>query len=260
MLLGKFKKRFGKSLSLIREFTVNDFRLKYRGSIIGYLWSLLNPLLMLLTLYLVFSVIMKLNIQHYQLFLLLGITLWNFFSTATSSSIDAINQKASLFQKIKFSKSVVIISANLVALITLVLNLLVFFLFMLFFKVRFHGVSILFLLVILELFMLSVGVSFLLTVAYAKFRDTKHIWNFLLLIGFWITPIIYPPSRIPPEFRRFYMVNPMARIITDARNILIYHYIPDFRQMLITFVICFAIFVFGYYFFKIKAYLLSEEF
>lgn len=214
---------------------------------------------MLVTLYFVFSIIMKLNIEHYQLFLLLGILLWNFFSSATSSSIDAVSSRANLFQKINFPKLVVIVSSCLNSLISLGLNFLVFIIFMIIFRIKIKLISLLILLIIFELFILSLGISSILSILYAKFRDTKYIWDFILLIGFWISPIIYPLSSIPLELRRFYLLNPLARIITDARNILIYNYVPDTKQMLITFTICFISLSIGYYFFKKNEYLLSEK-
>lgn len=256
----QIKNKIRKNIALILEITINDFKLKYRGSVIGYLWSLLNPFLMLLTLYFVFKIIIKVDIKNYPLFLLLGIVLWNFFSSTTTISIDSMNQKSSLFKKINFSKSTIVFSAALLSIINLFFNLIVFFGFLLFFKVKIKIFSALIIIPLLEIIFLSAGVSFYLIILYAKFRDVFHIWSFLLLIGFWLTPIFYSPSIIPLEIRRFYMLNPLARIITDARNILIYNYIPDFKQMLITFIFCFAVFVFGYYFFKKNSHILSEAF
>jgi ABC-type polysaccharide/polyol phosphate export permease len=254
------KDKMLRNLALVFEITINDFKLKYRGSIIGYLWSLINPFLMLLTLYFVFKIIVRIEIENYPLFLLLGIILWNFFSSTTTTSIDSINQKSSLFKKINFSKSTIVFSSALLSIINLVFNLLVLFGFLLFSKIRVGFSFFLFIIPLIELILLSIGVSFYLIIFYAKFRDVFHIWSFLLLIGFWLTPIFYSPSKIPLEFRRFYMLNPVARIITDSRNILLYNYIPDLKQMLITFIFCFAVFVFGYYFFKKKSYILSEAF
>ncbi|MGF3555284.1 MAG: ABC transporter permease [Thermoplasmatota archaeon] len=259
-MIEKLNEKILRNLALVWEITINDFKLKYRGSIIGYLWSLLNPFLMLLTLYFVFRIVVRIEIENYPLFLLLGIILWNFFSSTTTTSIDSINQKSSLFKKISFSKSTIVFSSVLLSIINLLFNLTVLFGFLLFFRIKISFSILLFTIPLLELIFFSIGISFYLIIFYAKFRDVFHIWSFLLLIGFWLSPIFYSPSRIPLEFRRFYMLNPIARIITDSRNILLYGYIPDLKQMLITFIFCFAVFVFGYYFFKRNSQVLNEAF
>ena len=246
-------------LHLIREFTIDNFKLRYKNSSIGYLWSILTPLLMLATLYVVFSIIMNLDVPHYQLFLLIGIIFWNFLSEATTTSMSLLLAHGNLIKKINFPNYVIIVSSCLSSLISLLLNLIVFFLFTLIFNVKLTAIAIILPFYLIELFILVLGISFFLSALYPKFRELSHIWSFLLLIGFWATPIIYRETMVPEKYLKYYMLNPMARLINETRDILIYHYTPELRQVLITLIICILIFVLGLLFFRKKSPYFAEE-
>lgn len=247
------------ALSLIRAFTIADLKIKYKGSVLGYFWSLLNPLLMLITIYIVFSMITKFEIPHYQLYILLGIIVWNFFSEATIGSMNSLIEKADFMKKFDFPRESIIVSSCLVAFITLILNLLVFFLFMLILKVPFTFTLLLLPFYLAQIFILILGLSLLLSALNARFRDITHIWSFILLLGFFITPIVYPLSIIPFEYLRFYMLNPLARMIVDIRDITIYNYIPDPKNFLITLTVSILIFAFGWYvFYKKKNHFVEQ--
>ena len=246
-------------ISLIREFTLNNFKLKYKNSSVGYLWSVLTPLLMLATLYIVFSIIMKLDVPHYQLFLLIGIIFWNFLSEATTASMNSLLEHGNIIKKMNFPNYVLIVSSCLSSFITLLLNLIIFFLFTIIFKVKLTAIAIILPFYLIELFILVLGISFFLSALYPKFRELSHIWSFLLLIGFWVTPIIYKETMIPEKYLRYYMLNPLARLINETRDILIYHYTPMLNQVLITLIICVLIFVFGFLFFRKKSPYFAEE-
>ena len=244
---------------LIREFTIDNFKLKYKNSSIGYLWSILTPLLMLATLYVVFSIIMKLDVPHYQLFLLIGIIFWNFLSEATTTSMNLLLAHGNLIKKINFPNYVIVVSSCLSSFISLLLNLIIFFLFTFIFNVKLTAIAITLPFYLIELFIVVLGISFFLSALYPKFRDLSHIWSFLLLIGFWVTPIIYRETMVPEKYLKYYMLNPFARLINETRDILIYNYTPEFRQVLITLTICILIFVLGLLFFRKESPYFAEE-
>jgi len=246
-------------ISLIREFTLNNFKIKYKNSSVGYLWSVLTPLLMLITLYIVFSIIMKLDVPHYQLFLLIGIIFWNFLSEATTTSMNSLLEHGNIIKKMNFPNYVVVVSSCLSSFITLLLNLIIFFLFTIIFNVKLTAIAIILPFYLIELFILVLGISFFLSALYPKFRELSHIWSFLLLIGFWITPIIYSETMVPEKYLRYYMLNPLARLINETRDILIYHYTPMLKQVMITLTICLLIFVLGFLFFRKKSPYFAEE-
>jgi lipopolysaccharide transport system permease protein len=240
-----------KIVNTIFELAVKDIKLKYNNSAFGYLWMLINPLLMLITLYIVFSIIMNLQLSYYQLFLLLGIIVWNFFSEATLTSINSLATSFPLLKKIKIQPYVIILGANLSAFISFFASLFVFLLLMIFFKVDpFTPLRLISLFYFLLLFLIVISTSLIISTIYLYFKDIIHIWNFLLLIGFWITPIIYPENLIPKAYLRFYMLNPLARIISHLRNTLIYNYIDTPEQVIISVLMAIMLIFTGLWFYK----------
>lgn len=246
-------------LSLIMEFTSNNFKIRYEHGFLGYLWSIITPLIMLATLYVVFSLIMKLDVPHYQLFLLIGIIFWNFLSDSTTTSMNSILENANIIKKINFPKYVVVVSSCLSSFISLLLNFLVFFIFTLVLKVEIGFIAILLPFYLFEIFMFSLGVSFFISSIYPKHRELQHIWSLFLLIGFWLTPIIYSEMMIPKKYLKYYMLNPLARLINETRDILIYNYSPEFKQIMITFFICIGVFIIGFLFFKKRSMYFAED-
>ena len=113
-----------------------DFKLRYHGSILGYFWSLLKPLLLFLVLWFVFTVFMRWDIPNFQLYLLLGIMLWNFFAEGTSAGVYALASKVSIIKKIYFPRILIVIASTITAFLSIFFNLIVFYIFILFFKVE----------------------------------------------------------------------------------------------------------------------------
>lgn len=214
---------FKHNWELIRELAVNDFKLKYNNSILGYFWSLLRPLALFGILYLVFSVFMRLGggMANYQFYLLIGIILWMFFYEITILSMQSIVSKANLVKKIYVPKIIIIIAASLTSLMTFLLNLVVFFIFMLIFGLKFQFSLWLLPVYLLELYLFSFGLSLILTTLFVWFRDLAHIWEILLQILFYATPIIYPLSVVPLQYQKLAFLNPVAQIIQDIRQIFI---------------------------------------
>ncbi|MFH0860563.1 MAG: ABC transporter permease [Candidatus Altiarchaeota archaeon] len=237
-------------LPLIRELAWTDFKLRYNRSILGFLWSLLKPLLMLVTLYLVFHVLMRWDIQNYELFLLLGIVEWNFFVEGTLNSMNNILAKGNLIKKVYFPREFVVLSSCLSSSLTFALNLAVFFAFMLALDVMPGWQAMMMPVLVVELFILVLGLSLALSALYVMYRDMVHIWEVLLQVGFWVSPIVYSVDVIPERYVKWYMLNPIARVIKDSRDAVISHGIPSLRHMTITLVICLVILAAGYAMFR----------
>lgn len=237
-------------INLIRELAVTDFKLRYSSSILGYFWSLLHPLLIFGTLYLVFSIFMRWDVEYYQLYLLLGIVLWTFFSETTTNGMRAIVYKAAIVKKVKFPRALLVIASNVTTALTFLLNLIVFAIFFAISDAKISWTLIVFPLYLLELILIGLGVSFLLAALFVKFRDLIHLWQIALQIGFWITPIIYPLSFIPQKYLFLVSINPMARIIMDSRNAIIYATLPTLRHQIFTFLFALAVLAIGYVIFK----------
>jgi lipopolysaccharide transport system permease protein len=210
-----------RSLELLWIIAVTDFKLRYSNSVLGYLWSLLKPLLMFLVLYTVFTVLVQLDIAHYQLRLLLGIVLWNFFAESTSMGMSALLAKATLITKVKFSRWIVVVASTLSSVMTLMLNLVIFAGFLFFSGVSLKPSAVLFVLYVVELYLLVLGISLGLSVLLVKYRDIFQIWEVLLQAGFFMTPIVYSLDIVPPKYHLYMLVNPLTPIVEDSRRVLV---------------------------------------
>jgi ABC-2 type transport system permease protein len=220
---------------LVRELAWTDFKLRYNSLVLGYLWSLLNPLLIFGVLYLVFSVFVKIEgVPYYRLYLLLGIILWTYFAEATTSGMQAMKFKAGLISNIYLPKGIILAASNFTSLLTLSLNLVVFAVFFAVSSEKPAAVGGLFFVFLLELVVLSFAVSLLLSSYFLKFRDLSHLWGVALQIGFWLTPIVYPVQVIPRRLRGLFLWNPLARIIQDARAALLGLPVPPLRHQLVS--------------------------
>lgn len=219
----KILQRYRYSIILLRELVRTDFKLRYQGSALGYLWSLLRPLFMFTILYLVFVRFLKIgkDIEHPATYLLLGIVLWNFFVEVTTGSVGAIVGKSDLLRKINFPKYVIILAVSFSALINLAFNFAIVAFFMVLDHVQITDKIVLMVPLVLELYVLSLAVGFILSALFVKFRDVTYIWDIAIQAGFYVTPILYLLSKLPHEFARLIILNPMAQIIQDARHVLI---------------------------------------
>lgn len=214
---------------LLRELVVTDFKLRYQGSVLGYLWSLLKPLLLFTILYFVFVRFLRFGrgIEHFEVSLLLGIVLWTFFTEATSQGMAAIVARGDLIRKINFPKYIIVISGTISALINLLLNLIVVLFFILINGVDIKWSILLLPLNIMELYVFALAIAFALAAVYVKYRDVSHIWEVFLQGLFYATPILYPLSMVinnaSPFIAKLLMLNPIAQIIQDARYSAISH-------------------------------------
>lgn len=253
---------------LLRELVITDFKLRYQGSVLGYLWSLLKPLLLFTIMYVVFVRFLKFGqgIPHFEVSLLLGIVMWSFFTEATSQGMQAIVSRGDLIRKINFPKYIIVISGTISALINLMLNLLVVMVFILINGVDLKATMLLLPFNILELYVLSLAIAFILSAVYVKYRDFSHIWEIFLQGFFYATPILYPLSmvinNVGKPVAEIMMLNPVAQIIQDARynavshetitsfNFIENYFLVAIPYLLVILTVCFSL----YYFRKNQPY------
>jgi len=255
---------------LLRELVITDFKLRYQGSVLGYAWSLLKPLFLFAIMYVVFGILVKLgSVEHYPVYLLLGIVLWTFFAEATNQGLASIVSRGSVIRKISFPKYIIVLSTTISALVNLTLNLLIVAVFMLISGVTLN-VSILMLpFYIIEIYILALGLAFSLSALNVKYRDTSHIWEIIMQAAFYATPIIYPLSVVMDKSEiaaKFLMMNPIAQAIQDARYSLITHDTVTvtslFRNdwyILIPIGIVIVVFIFGSLYFKKNSKYFAEN-
>lgn len=215
--------------SLLRELVKTDFKLRYQASVLGYAWSLLKPLGLFGILYIVFVKFLDVgnSVPHFPVYLLLGIVLWTFFTEATFGALGSIVGRGSIIRKIKFPKYIIVVSGTINSFINLMFNLAVVLVFALLTGVDFGPRILLAPLLIIELYVLALGVGFWLSALYVKLRDVSHVWEVLMQGAFYATPILYPINIIIKQFPdkmwvpQMILLNPVAQIIQGTRYALI---------------------------------------
>ena len=222
----RLKQRYRYPIILLKQLVKTDFKLRYQGSVLGYIWSLLRPFALFIILYLVFAVILGAGdeIPHYPVYLLLGIVLWNYFAEVTLGSVGAIVGRGDLMRKINFPRYVVVLAGSFSALINLLLNFVVIGMFMAFNDVELRPIALVLPVFIAELFVFSLAMAFFLSAAFVRFRDISYIWDVIMQAAFYATPILYPMSLVidkSPTVAKFMLLNPVAQIIQDARLVLV---------------------------------------
>lgn len=254
-------------LNLTLQLAFTDFKLKYSGSILGYLWSLVKPLLLFGVLYVIFTYFFNLGkgIRNYPIYLLVGIMFWTFFAEATMSGMHSIVSRGELIRKVNFPKLVIVLSAVMTSILTFVLNLVIIFAFLLYSKIIPDFYALLLIPLIIELVIFIIGLSLILSTFYTKFRDFAHIWEVVLQVGFYAVPIIYPITFIPESLKWVIMLNPVTQILQDARWSLVSQDVATSWSVLgfpiayLTLGIVLAIFLFGIWLFNNSSKSFAEE-
>lgn len=238
--------------SLIILFAFNDVKLRYRNSVLGFLWSFLEPLLMLAVLYYVFTNVIQSNIENYPLYLLLGLIIWYMFQRATSMGLSSLIDRSGIISKVYFRRELIVISSCLTAFIMMGFEFVAFVIFLIVFQFIPPPTIIYFPLLLIDLFILSLGVSLLLSVATVYFRDIRFIWQILLQAGFFLTPIIYRLDIFPISVQKVLQLNPLVPMIDTAHNLVLYNTLPTVNATLYIIASTAIILIIGYFVFRSK--------
>lgn len=206
---------------LLKQLVMRDFKVKYKASVLGVLWSFLNPLLMTLVYFFVFSNLFHSNIENFIVYLMSGTILFNFFNESTSLGLNAIVGNASLITKVYMPKYIYPLSKVISAAINLVISMAPLLIVMLLTGVQFNKSLLLIPVVVLFLVCFATGMSMILSTMMVFFRDTQFLWGVLIMMWNFLTPIFYPESIIPAQFMLLYRLNPMYQICYFMRTIVL---------------------------------------
>jgi lipopolysaccharide transport system permease protein len=210
---------------------IKDFKVRYRNSALGFLWSLLNPLAYMAILTVVFSFLLRVSIPNYAAWVLVGLLVWRFFSIGTAQSLGSIVGNPSLVGKVYVPRYLIVISNNLANLLGASLEFIALLPLIVLLGVNLTG-FMLFLLVILSLeFCLIFALSLSLSALNLKYRDFYQMWDIALQLGFFISPIFYDPSIVPAKYQFVYFLNPVARLIDSTRDIFLFNRFPTFSDI-----------------------------
>lgn len=260
-----------KNRILLTELVKTEFKLRYQGSAIGYLWSVLKPLFLFAVLYLVFDKFLGLGagLEHFPVYLLTGVVLWSFFTEATIQGLSSIVKRGGLIRKINFPKYIIVISGTISALINLAINMVVIMVFVIINGVVLTPQALLIIPLIIELYVFALALAFFLSALNTKYRDVGYLWEILLQAGFYAVPIIYPMQRVLgtglDHLVGYLLINPVAQVVQDARYVFVTHdsitiqqLFPDWRAFL-PFAIIIVFAVLGALYFRKNSKYFAEQ-
>jgi lipopolysaccharide transport system permease protein len=254
---------------LLRNLVFSELKARYKNSVFGFFWSLLNPLGMMLVFTLVFGLLTpNVTIEKYPLFLLCGLLPWNYFSTSVQGSLYSVVGNGNLIKKVYFPRAVLPVATVTSQLINFLLALIVLFVALIIFQGRSPWLWLLpFVILIQTVF--TIGIALVLSTLNVFYRDTSMIMDVVMLAWFFLTPVFYSTGMLPasvtmmgftfsPE-RLLYIFNPMASLINIYRDILYWGYRTDLDFFIRTAVTAIVVFIFGFWFFYRYADRFGEE-
>lgn len=236
---------------LLKQLVMRDIKLKYRRSFLGYLWSILNPLLIMMVMVIVFSTVFKSNIQNFPVYLLSGNIVFSFMVSSTQAAIFSITDNGTLIKKTYVPKCIFTASKITSGLVDFIFSLGALIVVMLFTRAEISVIHILFVFVLLQLYVFCMGVGLLLAAANVFFRDIQYIYNALTTAWMYFTPIFYPIEILPENIRWLEMhINPMYFYVYQFRSIVYANTIPEPSQIVYGVTAAVAVLLLGSLFFR----------
>lgn len=231
--MSRYINNFLKFRPLLSELVARDIKIKYRRSVLGVFWTLLNPLCMMIILSIVFSNIFKFDVENFPLYVLSGQVVFNFFNDSTTSSMTSIVNSASLIKKIYVPKYLFVLSKVISSVINLVAAFTALLLVMIATRAELHWSAFLFFVPLVMLVVFSLGVGLLLAAITVRFRDIAHLYSVFTTGLLYLTPVIYPMSILPSGIRLVVMLNPLTNYLLMFRDLMLNNSIPSLASLLI---------------------------
>lgn len=218
---------------MLKNLVRKDLRTRYKGSVLGFFWTFLNPLLQLVVYTIVFSTVMRIGVDKFYIFLFVGLVPWTFFSSSILAGANSIVANSNLIKKIYFPKIIIPIAVVNTNFVNMIFTLIIVFI-----SLIFSGIGIDFKIIYLPFvlaieYVLVLSITVLIASLTVYLRDLEHIFSILLMAWFYLTPIVYPLEMIPEKFLIYFKTNPMFYIINSIRDILFYHNTPDIENLVL---------------------------
>ncbi len=241
---------------LVASLVQRDLTVRYKRSVLGFLWTMLNPLLMMLVMTVVFSTFFRFPVEHYAIYLLSGVLLWNLFSQSTSQAVQNLVWGGSLVQRIYVPKAAFVVSAIFVGLVNLALALIPLALIMLILGHPFSPALLFLPVPILLVAVFALGVGLLVSALAVFFVDVADIYQVILSIFMYLTPIFYPLSIVPERYQFLIRLNPLYYFVEAFRSPIYEGRIPSLELLTPAALLAAGMFLVGWFFFTRK----SDEF
>ncbi len=242
--------------SLVRK----DLRGRYKGSVLGFLWTFINPLLQLAVYTVVFSFILRNNIDKFYLYLFVALVPWIFFSSSLNGGSSCILAQKDMVKKIYFPREVLPMAYVTSCFVNMLFSFIIIFVVILISGTQISLLALLFLPIVMAVeYILALGIALLVSAVTVYFRDLEHILGILTMAWMYLTPIVYPISIVPQRLLPVFMVNPMTSIVLAYRDILYYAKIPSMQTLILAFVLGIAFLILGFFVFgKLKKHFVEE--
>lgn len=239
-----------KCRELIWALALNELLLRYKRSVLGFLWALLNPLVLMMVMSVVFSTLLSAGIRHYAVFILSALVPWMFFSQSLTYAAESIVGNAELIRKVAIPKIVFPTAAVLSNVINLLLTLIPLALIVLLFGHPFYWTWVLLPIYIVALAVFTLGCSLFFAAANVYYRDVAHIVQIVMNVWFYLTPIIYTVNQFPARFRWIFKLNPILFVLNDFRLSVYWGLLPTVYSVAASFACAAIAFFIGYAFFR----------
>lgn len=229
----KYIQNFLKYKPLLQELVSRDIKIKYRKSVLGVFWTLLNPLFMMIILSVVFSTIFKFDVENFPVYVLSGQVIFNFFSESTTGSMSAIIDNGPLIKKVYVPKYLFVLSRTVSSFINLLAAFTALIIVMLAMRVELHYTVLFAVIPLAMIVMLSLGASLFLSAITVKFRDIMHLYSVFTTGLMYLTPVIYPMAILPERVKLIVQINPLTNILLMFRDVMLYNKMPSMEGIVI---------------------------
>lgn len=231
--MSQYIQNFKKFQPLLQELVARDIKIKYRRSVLGVLWTLLNPLCMMIVLSVVFSNLFRYGVDNFPLYLMSGQVVFTFFSDSTTSSMSAIINNASLIKKVYVPKYLFVLSRVFSSFINLLASFTALLLVMVATRAELHWTVLLVPVPMMLLVGFCLGIGLILSAIAVKFRDIIHLYSVFVTALMYLTPVIYPMSILPSWLYPIVRINPITNILIMFRDVMLYNKIFDIKSLVI---------------------------
>lgn len=236
-----------------------DINGRYKGSFFGFLWTLLNPLLMLVVYSIVFQFVFRSNIEHYSIYLFICLMPWNTFANSIANGTTCFSNNASILKKVYFPREVLPLSVVISNTIQYFFSAVIIFIALLVSGVGVSWFALFLPVMVFIQALFTLGIIFLLSAANVYIRDVQYIMNPVMMIWMYASPILYSISMVPEKYVDLYRLNPMVSIMEGYQSILYSQTFPDFKSLGIVLVVSIVIFIIGYVVFNKLQRRFAEE-
>jgi len=245
---------------LLWALTLREIKVRYKQTILGVAWAILQPAALTVIFTVVFGIFLKVSSGNvaYPLFAYSALLPWTFFTTAVSFGSLSVVNNGNLVTKVYFPREILPLSSVGAAFFDFLMASIIFIIMMIFYHVHITASILLAMIFILSILFLTIGISFFLSTINVLFRDIRFVIPLLLQVWLYLTPVIYSTSQIPEKFRIYFKLNPLLPLIEGFRNVTIFGETPDIKEVILSFLLSALIFLLGYWFFKSKEKIFAD--